>query len=247
MTAPFVADVEPAERRRAAGTATLRRMRGRGVGVVAERDLPARRFVATYPGQRYSNEEYELRRARGETDGTYAIEFWRPGRRGVPDNAYVLDPGARPARDGRGPQVLPRFAAALAPRVNEPGLGGRPNLMWVWNLPRYRLELWTARRAAAGEELTACYGTSGGYQRGYDTVCAAPPPGTEPELHVVTERGGAPVPWSDLGEAGVARAVRRLGVTGGEGPRTAGTGPASTCTSGRRTGRTGRSRCTPRT
>ena len=243
-----VVDVSPRERSRSAKLVRVVKVQGKGMGVVAARDLPPLTFLGTYPGERLTAAEYARRRESGATDGKFAVDFWRPDVNGVVRTNYVVDPG-----DGHG-QLKPRFQHAVAPLINEPGPRASPNVVWVWNLPRYALEHWTIAPVRAGEELTLCYGTAGGYQRSYETSCAGARQGeVEPELHVVTLPGAKPVPFSALGNAGVRGAVlalrRRGGVTGAwaAARRTAGTGSAASCTLGTRSGRTGRSTCTRRT
>ncbi len=165
----------------------LARVRGKGLGVVADEDLPAMTRVATYPGPLFSAREYERRVRSGKSTGTYAVDFYAPGRDGLPKSGWVLDPGT--ASGLRGP-----CRSALAPRVNEPSRRQRPNLMWVWNLPRHALEFWTTRPVRRGRELLACYGTEGNYPRAYGTCCTRA--GVEPELHVVAAPGKRPVPYS---------------------------------------------------
>ena len=182
--------------------AALAQVKRKGLGVVALADIPASTRVATYPGPLWSVEAYESRHARGLTDGTYAVDFYKPGPEGDAMSGWVLDPG-----EGSG--ICARHAHALAPRINEPSRGQRPNLMWVWNLPRHAMEFWTTRGVRAGEELLACYGVGGGYRRSYCTSCVGSQT-VEPELHVVTARGRQPVPYSSLGDRGVRRAIRTL-------------------------------------
>jgi hypothetical protein len=196
-----------ADRRRTAALASVVRMAGKGLGVVARRAMPALTMVAPYPGELLTTAQYDRRLAAGLTSGTYAISFYKPDRNMALRTNYIVDPGAP------GGGLLPEYAASAAPRVNEPDAGGAPNTVWVWNLPRHRLELWTARAVARGEELTVCYGNSGGYRRAYRTACFAPGgarAGVEPELHVVTAPRRRPVRYSLLGDAGVAAALRHL-------------------------------------
>lgn len=208
-TRPAEVLVSAAEARRVAGLVAARALPGRGVGLVALRALPAWTFVGTYPGRVDSTRAHEARRAAGLTDGTYAVEFWDVAADGSVRTGYVLDPGG-PARPGGPAGLARRFArGALAPLANEPGAGG-PGLTWVWNLPRHRLELWTCRPAAAGAELTVCYGRDGGYSRTYETPCSTGAPG-EPDLHVVTAPGRRPASWTAAGgNAGVRAATAAL-------------------------------------
>lgn len=181
------------------GNARLTRVRGKGMGVVAIRDLQPYTRITRYPGALRMYDDFQARVARGLTTGRYAISFFGVTATGDLALDRVIDPGAG------GDRLAARYAASLGPRVNEPGTGGVPNLVWVWNVPSYSLELWTgASPVAKNAELTVCYGMEGGYERSYTTPCTQP--GTEPELHVVLKRGEKPRP---LSVAGGINAVRR--------------------------------------
>lgn len=202
----YVVGVTPHERRRAASLVRVKEFAGgKGAGVVATRDIPAFTMIGAYPGERYTLAEYQKRVDQGHTDGKFAVDFWKPDANGTARSGYVLDPGAP---DGT---LLPRFAHAVAPLVNEPGERGAPSLVWVWNLPKYRMEHWTRVPVKRGQELTLCYGTGGGYDRSYRTSCVSRPGEVEPQLHVVAVPGGRPVPFSSLGSRGVRAALRALG------------------------------------
>lgn len=189
---------------------------GKGVGVVAVRDLPRWTFVATYPGRLMTEAQYDDRIRRALTTPTYAVDYMVPG--------HVLDPG------GAGGTLDPAHADALAPRINEPGATERPNVAWVWNLPAAKIEMWTLRAVRAGQELTACYGMSGGYPRHYCTSCVV----REPVVHVIRRAGELPRPINEA-------------VTATIGPRRACTGSASSGTGDIGACRTGRSTSTRRT
>lgn len=195
-----------ADARRTAALARVVPMPAKGgMGVVAARDLGARVLIGPYPGRRLTLAAHAGRMASRVTDGKYAVAFFKLDRAGTPRTNYVVDPG-----DARG-RLLPEFDRAVTPLVNEPGAGA-PNLVWAWNLPKGRMEMWTARPVRKGEELTACYGTGGGYERDYRTACtAAGTDGVEPELHVVARPRGKPVPYSSLGMAGIRAAVAHRG------------------------------------
>lgn len=197
----MLARVGADEARRLSTLVGLSEIPGKGRGVVARVDIPAWTFVGTYPGQRMTEAEYDAAVASGAADPTYAVDFWKPHpRTGRPRGGYLLVP--RPAH----------LRGAVVPFVNEP-TDGPPSLVWAWNLPRYRLEMWTRVGVPAGQELTVCYGNAGDYPREYSTTCACASGGmadVEPELHVVTRPGRAPVPYSSLGDAGVAAATRAL-------------------------------------
>lgn len=181
VVVPTAADIRAADR-----LVRVVPVKGKGMGVLARRNIDAFVPIGPYPGERFSNLAHSKRLAAGLTDGKYAVEFWKLQADGMPRCAYVIDPGS-----ARG-TLVPPYDGAVTPLVNEPSNGG-PNLMWVWNLPGYRIELWTARPVREGEELTLCYGTDGGYPREYKTSCC---PGNEPELHVISRVGERPVPWS---------------------------------------------------
>lgn len=200
----YVVAMDAADKRRTSRLVAVTPMKGKGVGVLAKRDIPAFTMVGPYPGERFTMRAYHKRRSAGVTDGKFAVDFWRPEASGIAREGYVVDPGDRAGN------LRPRFQGAVAPLVNEPGHSGRPNLIWVWNLPKYRLEQWTFRPVRRGEELTLCYGNDGGYSRSYKTACQSRPGEVEPELHVVTRPGAKPVAWSAMGPADVQAANRAL-------------------------------------
>lgn len=176
----------------------------KGLGVFASRDLPAFAFVAAYPGRYMTRAQHSKLIDAGLATGRYAISFYRPDKNGVVRSNYIVDPGSP---DGT---VAAEFRGHAAPFVNEPPVSKAPNLVWVWNLPSHRMEYWTLRAVRRGEELTACYGTGGGYLRSYQTSCVVRQGEVEPVLHVLISRGSKPVPYTDLGNAGVRRAVLGL-------------------------------------
>lgn len=179
---------------------------GKGRGLVARADLKPYTLIGQYPGHLLTARRHELRMDSGQADGKFAVSFYKPDARGGVRTNYVLDPG-----DGRG-GLLPEFSWALTPLANEPGATGAPNLAWVWNLPKHRLEMWTVRPVRRGEELTVCYGTQGDYKRGYKTACTCGEQRVEPELHVVAAPRMRPVPYSVMGgAAGVRRALLQAG------------------------------------
>lgn len=192
-----------ADRRRTSIYVRCTPVRGKGRGVVAVRDIPAYTMVAPYPGYLLSNAEYTRRLDAHLTTPTYVVAFYKATPSGVLNTKYVLDPGGP---DGR---LLPEFTGAVAPLINEPGPRDAPNVMWVWNLPKSRMEVWTTRLVTAGEEVVMCYGTGGGYRRGYATSCVTRPC-VEPELHVVTKPRMRPVPYSSVGMQGLQKALRQV-------------------------------------
>lgn len=200
--AEYTVALTPADRRRTAALAGVRRIPDKGQGVVAVRDIPAWTLVGPYPGLRTTHAGFSKRKDQGHTTGKYAVDFWKPDKNGHAKTGYVLDPG-----HGNG-TLRPEFAHAVAPMINEPN-ATPPNLVWVWNLPKYRMEHWTCVPVKKGQELTICYGTGGGYERDYTTACVSQP-GVEPQLHVVATPGGKPVAYGTLGNAGVQRAINSL-------------------------------------
>lgn len=175
---------------------------GKGLGVVATRDLPAGTYVGTYPGRLYSLDAYASRLDSGRTTSKFAVDFYKPDASGRARDGYVLDPGT-----GRG-EVRPKYADWVAPLVNEPGPAELPNLVWVWNLPSHALEFWTSKAVPAGAELLACYGTEGEYPRGYCTSCVTRQRSVELPLHVILRPWAAPVPYHRVGAVGVRRAIQ---------------------------------------
>lgn len=160
---------------------------GKGKSLVARRDIPAWTLLGPYPGTRYTFDQYIKRQGQGLTDGKFGVDFWRVASNGRPSYRYIIDPG-----DDRG-NLLPEFAKAVTPLANEPTTDKLPNLVWVWNIPEYRIEMWTNRAVAAGEELTICYGSE--YSRRYKTSCTRK--GVEPVMHVITWGHPTPVPHTD--------------------------------------------------
>lgn len=211
----------PRALKRVSGAATLAQIPGKGVGVVAIRDVPAWTFIGEYPGRVLTDAQYADRIRRHLTTTTYAVEYMAPG--------HVVDPGGA---DGG---LDPAYAAALAPRINEPNARRRPNVVWVWNLPAARMEMWTFRAVRAGQELTACYGTGGGYVRQYCTSCVGGN-AAEPMVHVIQRPGDLPRPITTIPTT-----------TAAAGPRTACTSSTPSGTRGIGASRTGRSTSTRRT
>lgn len=198
----YAVRVSSPEQARVARMVGVREIPGKGLGVVARRDLPAFAKIGTYPGERFRSDVHERLLSRGVAGEKYAVDFWVFDRYGKPSDQaqYVIDPGTP------GGRLRKRFAkGAVAPYANEPPPGSRPDLMWVWNLPAYSMELWTLKPVKKGRELTVCYGTDGGYRRDYETSCVSPD--MEPQLHVVLSPGAKPVPYD---ENAIRRAAMRL-------------------------------------
>lgn len=164
----------------------VRAIPGKGKGVVALQHVPAWTLVGPYPGRVYTADEHQALKEKGLIDDEYAVEFWsgRPGERIREDR--VLNPRARGA-------FVPRYAEAIAPFVNEPSPSTKPNLVWVWNFPKHRIEMWTRRDIRPGEELSICYGEY--YERSYDTKCLE----DEPSRRVIGSLAQkTPKEWYDV-------------------------------------------------
>ena len=158
----------PAQLADVASKVKLATLPGKGLGLVARRDLPAHTRVGVYGGKVYSTAAHRRLSKDGATTGKYAVDFFQRGPDNQPKEGFTLEPGA-------GDGMHPTHANVLAAFINEPGRGQTPNVLWVRNYgtPRERLELWTSRRVRRGEELTACYGS--GYPRRYATPCTSKP------------------------------------------------------------------------
>lgn len=170
--------------------------------VVATADIPKDTFVATYPGWVYHEDDYKFLWHAGHRSMVYSIQSFRINRdTGAVDWNWILDP-----TDGVD-HVAPEFRNSLAPFLNEPSAGQRPNLGWVYNFDDETVELWTIRAVRAGEELLLCYGAgyrAEGYGRSYKTGCRPLP----------TERfriGGAPPrPIDSIGAKELNRARKAV-------------------------------------
>lgn len=157
-----------ADMRDVAAKVKLRRIRGKGLGLVARVDLPADTRIGVYGGKVFDAKDYSRAPGRGK----YSVDFFaRDPATGAVREGLTLDPGALPGG--------PRHANVLAAFINEPAPGQRPNVVWVRNYTTNGMELWTATAVRRGEELTACYAPA--YPRGYDTPCTRRPG----YLHVV--------------------------------------------------------------
>lgn len=146
----------------------LKLMPQKGLGLVARAALPADTRVGIYGGKVFSAKDHGQLVKRGDTTGKYSVDFFTsPGQGGDKGrDDLIMEPGV-----GNGMQR--RHANVLAAFINEPGVGQKPNVVWVRNYETNTMELWTTRPVAKGEELTACYGNS--YARDYTTPCTAKP------------------------------------------------------------------------
>lgn len=156
---------------------------GKGLGIVARKNLPVHTPVGTYGGTMYTSKMHEQLVKRGLTTGKYSVDHYRIGKDGKVRDTYVMDPGS-----GAGNHMHPKHANVLAAFINEPSGTTQPNAVWVRNYNRGTLELWTTRAIAAGEELTVCYGDD--YPRNYTTICKTRPG----LLHRVGRGAKVPVP-----------------------------------------------------
>ena len=135
-----------------------------GKGVFATEDLPANAFVGAYPGRVYRDREFVKMVEEGRRTGEYAVAFFQIRPTGTIDyKNLTIDPTNGPGR------IDPRFAASACLYVNEPTAPLGPNLMWVINVVRNRIEMYTYSSVKKGHELLICYG--GAYARGYKTSC----------------------------------------------------------------------------
>lgn len=172
--------------RHAAALVKIQDIPGKGKGVVALTHIPAWTMVGPYPGKVYTIEEHERLKEAGIIDDEYAVEFWS-GRVG---DKILEDRILNPRMHGG---FLPRYATAVAPFVNEPDVNVKPSLVWVWNFPNRRIEMWTRRDVRPGEELSICYGEY--YERSYDTKCME----DEPTRRVIgSPDQKVPKEWHDV-------------------------------------------------
>ena len=166
---------------------TLQPIEGKGLGVRALVHIPAWTCLGPYPGAVCTLAQHAALKARGEAEDQYAIEFWD----GAPGGAMREDVVVNPMVGGG----LPDKYMCATPFVNEPGLDEAPNLAWVWNFPKHRVEMWTTRDVKAGEELTICYGQA--YARRYGTKCTQA--GVEaPRLAIGAADQARPLEWHEV-------------------------------------------------
>lgn len=173
----------PAQLRDVGSKVKLAAVPGKGLGLVARRDLPAHTRVGVYGGKVYPAARHRQLTDAGDTTGKYAADFYQKGPDGKAKDGYIMDPGS-----GNG--MHPSHANVLAAFINEPASGQSPNVVWVRNYAAAteRLELWTSKPVRRGDELTACYG--GKYPRTYATPCTSKPG----FMHYVNAARRTPVP-----------------------------------------------------
>lgn len=187
--ASFDVKPTPADRRLEAELLRVASVPGKGVGVLARRDLPAWTCLGPYPGKVYTVEQHDALKAKGILDHEYALDFFRAVPGAVVQETDTIDP-----REHREREVPPEFDYPTL-YLNEPDDTRRPNVAWVWNFPRRRVEMWTATDVRRGEELVICYGQ--GYTRSYKTSCEIP--GVEHFRYAIGHpRQTKPVLWYDV-------------------------------------------------
>ena len=183
---PSVPEVVPSlqDNERQIKMVTLDSIEGKGLGVRAVEDIPEGTCLGPYPGKVYTMKDHMALKVQGKVDDQYAIEFWDSTPGGTIREGLVVNP----MLEGRS---LPDKYMCAAPFVNEPGPEDTPNLAWVWNFPKHRVEMWTIRDVKKGEELTICYGQA--YPRGYKSNCTQP--GVEAPRMAIGREGDTPQDW----------------------------------------------------
>lgn len=178
----------------------LKRVKGKGTGVVATRDSPAWTPIGPYPGLVYTADDHARLVDAGVTDYEYAVEFWDSKPGGAITETMILDPRLRG-------DFVEGMLPSVTPFINEPAKKQRPNAAWVWNFERHRVELWTSRAVRQGEEVTICYGSA--YNRSYPTACTAKK--MQPQRYATASSSAQPRAWYDaiVTEAGIDRAPGR--------------------------------------
>lgn len=143
---------------------SLRTIPGKGLGLVARRDLPAHTIIGMYAGQVYRSQDHQRLVKNGLADAKYTIDFFKHMPDGRVDAGYIMDPAN---------EMKKKHSNVLAAFINEPSDRQRPNVVWVRNYDSNTMQLWTMRPVKKGEELTACYGAE--YPRRYTTSCTRRP------------------------------------------------------------------------
>lgn len=134
-----------------------------GRGVFAKKAIKEG-LVGTYPGRVMSEAQFEAAARANPKLETYAVSFFRVKGREL-DRGWVITPGGA---DGN---ILPAYRDCIAPYINEPPPGGKPNCFWVWNLGAGTVEIHVQKPIPKGNELFLCYG--GDYRRDYPSACPA--------------------------------------------------------------------------
>ncbi len=162
---------------------------GKGIGVVAKKDVPAWTCLGPYPGKVYTSEQHDELKKKGILDHEYALDFFKAVPGAAIQESDVIDP--REAKD----QAVPPDFDYPTLYLNEPDSTRRPNVAWVWNFPKRRVEMWTATDVKRGDEFVVCYGQ--GYTRSYKTSCEIP--GVEHFRYAIGDPNQTkPVLWYDV-------------------------------------------------
>lgn len=186
---PYDEDKELADLQDRNPSVAIRQVGGKGLGVVAQDDIHAWTFIGVYPGKTFTTKQHQARKAKGIATDEYAIEFWTGTKGEKIDFDFIRDPREN------GTWIRPEYAHAIAPHMNEPGPTDRPNVVWVWNFPKKRMEFWTKDPVPKGEEITICYGQH--YGREYKTACTEA--AVEPQRYAIAKPAQkAPQPYSDV-------------------------------------------------
>ena len=139
----------------------------KGRGVRARKSVPENTFVGVYPGRVMTPETHLRHVKKGLMNNTYVLSMFDITSYGknkkLVDNDFVIDPSIGPVG------IDPMFAEALAPRLNEPSGKSQPNCTFVFNVPKKRIEIWTASKIDKGKEATICYGLF--YKRKWRSWC----------------------------------------------------------------------------
>lgn len=137
----------------------------KGLGVIATMNLEKGEFVGVMAGCVMREEAHNFMVQTGKITGRYAMET-----RDQNLETYVVEPEAphrgKPSR---------RFRSSMALFMNEPGPAEQLNVAWAFNTAYdpERVECYTMKQVAAGEELLVHYGDS--YGRTYEKPREAPP------------------------------------------------------------------------
>lgn len=168
-----------------ASKVSLKSIPGKGLGLVARKDLPAHTMIGVYGGKVYTTGQHAELTRKGATTGKYSVDFYKHTVDGKVRDGYIMDPGA-----GAGNAMHPTHANVLAAFINEPTMAQTPNVVWVRNYDANSMELYTTVPVRRGQELTACYGSD--YPRKYKTPCTAK--ASSGALHYIRKGMKKPLP-----------------------------------------------------